>query len=145
MSALTQILFALAAASTLFVDCQASSSPSGHMARAIARNAPSTLERYFDQWIRGAAIATRLVSIRRHLRPVFCPIGWLPVLSAQGLATAPLKALSWMCKTAGLPSLCEALSSALPCLFPCFFCSGRASESLPLSLSFVVWLEQICA
>ena len=51
MSALTQILFALAAASTLFVDCQASSSPSGHMARAIARNAPSTLERYFDQWI----------------------------------------------------------------------------------------------
>ena len=115
MSALTtrwtQILLALSSASALFVDCQASSNPPEHMARAIASNALSTLERYFEQWI----------SWCRHcdsagFHPAAPPPGFLPDwlasrASAQGLATAPLKALAWMCQTAGLPSLRESLSS----------------------------------
>ena len=141
MSALTtrwtQILLALSSASALFVDCQASSNPPEHMARAIASNAPSTLERYFEQWI----------SWCRHCDSAGChpaapPPGFLPDwlasrASAQGLATAPLKALAWMCQTHRCVNPCLprcAVHFRLPL--------SEHRESLPLSLSFVVWLEQ---
>ena len=136
------ILCALASASALFVDCQASSDPEAHMTRSIAKFAPSTLERYFDQWS----------SWSRHcelagFHPASPPPGFLPDwiasrASAQGLATAPLKALAWMCKTAGLPVLRDALSSPLCRAFSVASAPSEHRESLPLSLSFVVWLEQ---
>ena len=136
------ILCALASASALFVDCQASSNPEAHMTRSIAKFAPSTLERYFDQWS----------SWSRHcelagFHPASPPPGFLPDwiasrASAQGLATAPLKALAWMCKTAGLPALRDALSSPLCRAFAVASAPSEHRESLPLSLSFFVWLEQ---
>ena len=136
------ILSALASASALFVDCQASSNPEAHMTRSIAKFAPSTLERYLDQWS----------SWSRHcelagFHPSSPPPGFLPDwiasrASAQGLATAPLKALAWMCKTAGLPALRDALSSPLCRAFAVASAPSEHRESLPLSLSFVVWLEQ---
>ena len=136
------ILSALASASALFVDCQASSNPEAHMTRSIAKFAPSTLERYLDQWS----------SWSRHcelagFHPSSPPPGFLPDwiasrASAQGLATAPLKALAWMCETAGLPALRDALSSPLCRAFAVASAPSEHRESLPLSLSFVVWLEQ---
>ena len=112
------------------------------MTRSIAKFAPSTLERYFDQWS----------SWSRHcelagFHPASPPPGFLPDwvasrASAQGLATAPLKALVWMCKTAGLPALRDALSSPLCRAFAVASAPSEHRESLPLSLSFVVWLEQ---
>ena len=112
------------------------------MTRSIAKFAPSTLERYLEQWS----------SWSRHcelagVNPAAPPPGFLPDwiasrASSQGLATAPLKSLAWMCKTAGLPALRAALSSPLCRAFAVASAPSEHRESLPLSLSFVVWLEQ---
>ncbi|CAE7541569.1 unnamed protein product, partial [Symbiodinium microadriaticum] len=136
------ILRSLSSASALFLDCQASSDPETHMTRSIAKFAPSTLERYLEQWS----------SWSRHcelagVNPAAPPPGFLPDwiasrASSQGLATAPLKSLAWMCKTAGLPALRDALSSPLCRAFAVASAPSEHRESLPLSLSFVVWLEQ---
>ena len=59
-------------------------------------------------------------------------------MSKQGLATGPLKALAWMARTAGLP----ALQSRLQLSVVRAFAPSERRESLPLPLSFIVWLVQ---
>ena len=132
----SQIL-ALSSASALFVDCQASSTNPPSTWRGPSPAMPhlpwiATLSSGFP----GAAIVTLLASIRLRLRPASCRA------SAQGLATAPLKALAWMCKTAGLPCCENHCSPPLCRAFSVASAPSEHRESLPRSLSLVVWLEQ---
>ncbi|CAE7402317.1 unnamed protein product [Symbiodinium sp. CCMP2456] len=119
-----------------------SSNPEAHMCRSIAKFAPSTLERYFEQWSSWSRHCEHAGFHSASPPPGFLPDWIASRASAQGLATAPLKALAWMCKTAGLPSLRDSLSSPLCRAFAVASAPAEHRESLPLSLSFVVWLEQ---
>ena len=63
-------------------------------------------------------------------------------MSKQGLATGPLKALAWMARTAGLPALQSRLQLSVVRAFSVATSPSERRESLPLPLSFVVWLER---
>ena len=83
-------------------------------------------------------------------RPPFCIRKlWPPLVpihtcnTQQGLATGPLKALAWMARTAGgLPALQSRLQLSVVRAFSVATSPSKRRESLPLPLSFVVWLER---
>ena len=54
----------------------------------------------------------------------------------------PFKSLSWFCKKAGLPLLKIQLEGPIPRAFLVPSAPLERRESLPFSLSFVVWLEE---
>ncbi|CAE7402461.1 CPK20 [Symbiodinium sp. CCMP2592] len=139
----TELLKAMGSESALFVEASASAHMDFHVQRVAARFAPSTLQRYFDAWLNWVSFC-RLAGAN-HLSP---PPGLLPdwlrsQASKQGLSTMQLKALSWFCKTAGLPALKAALLSPVCQAFSVASSPTEHRESLPLSLSFVVWLESL--
>ena len=63
--------------------------------------------------------------------------------SKQGLALGQLKALTWMARAAGLPALLSTLQSSICTAFSTPTHPSERRESVPFSLSFVVWLEQL--
>ncbi|CAE7236031.1 unnamed protein product [Symbiodinium sp. CCMP2592] len=139
----TELLKEMGSESALFVEASASAHMDFHVQRVAARFAPSTLQRYFDAWLNWVSFC-RLAGAN-HLSP---PPGLLPdwlrsQASKQGLSTMQLKALSWFCKTAGLPAFKAALVSPVCQAFSVASSPTEHRESLPLSLSFVVWLESL--
>ena len=136
-------LSALSNDSDLFTEASQSSNPQALMLRVVQRFAPSTLERYFAEWRLWTAYCTDA-----HLNPA-CPHpgalpDWLHSRSSQqGLAMGPIRALTWFGKQAGLPHLLAAVHSPMAKSFLSPTNPSERRESLPLPLSFVVWLERL--
>ena len=129
--------------SELFVEASPSADLSFHVQRVAAKFAPSTLQRYFDSWLNWVSFC-RLSGAD----PLSPPPGLLPdwlrsQSSKNGLSTMQLKSLAWFCKTAGLPTLRHAVQSPVCQAFAVPSVAVERRESLPLSLSFVVWLESL--
>ena len=67
---------------------------------------------------------------------------WLHLTSApSGLSTTSFKALSWMARVAGLPSLHSQLQTPLCAAFLTVTGPAEKRGALPFSVSFVAWLE----
>ena len=128
--------------STLFLHTKAVPNPCELRTRAIAKNAPSTLQLYLRSWSGWVSHATR-----SGLDPADPPPGsvpqWLQLTSApSGLSTSSFKALSWMARVAGLPSLHSQLQTLLCPAFLSATGPVEKREALPFSVSFVAWLER---
>ena len=114
-----------------------------HLVRVLKKYAPSTLTRYFAEWDLWCS----------HCRTLSCcpaspPSGVLPDwlsarVSSQGLATGPVRALTWFSRVAALENLSVTLQSALVKSFLVASSPSERRESMPLPLSFVVWLERL--
>ncbi|CAE7277035.1 unnamed protein product [Symbiodinium sp. CCMP2592] len=127
---------------TLFLHTKLVPAPRELQARAIAKNAPSTLQLYLRSW--SAWVRHCILS---GIDPADPPPGalpsWLQLTSApSGLSTTSFKALSWMAKVAGLPSIQVQLHTPLCSAFLSSTGPVEKREALLLSVSFVVWLER---
>ena len=136
-------LSALNTDSDLFTEASQSSNPQALMLRVVQRFAPSTLERYFAEWQLWTGYCHE-----SQLNPACPPPGALPDwlhsrASRQGLALGPVRALTWFGKQAGLPHLLAAVHSPMAKSFLSPTNPSERRESLPLPLSFVVWLERL--
>ena len=136
-------LSALNIDSDLFTEASQSSNPQALMLRVVQRFAPSTLERYFAEWRLWTGYCSE-----SQLRPACPPPGALPDwlhsrASHQGLAMGPIRALAWFGKQSGLPHLLAAVHSPMAKSFMSPTNPSERRESLPLPLSFVVWLERL--
>ncbi|CAE7302951.1 LRRC45 [Symbiodinium sp. CCMP2592] len=125
---------------TLFLHTKLVPVPRELQARAIAKNAPSTLQLYLRSW--SAWVRRCILS---GIDPADPPPGalpsWLQLTSApSGLSTTSFKALSWMAKVAGLPSIQVQLHTPLCSAFLSSTGPVEKREALPFSVSFVVWL-----
>ena len=126
--------------SELFVEASASADLSFHVQRVAAKFAPSTLQRSWLNWVSFCRLS--------GTDPLSPPPGLLPdwlrsQSSKNGLSTMQLKSLAWFCKTAGLPTLRHAVQSPVCQAFAVPSVAVERRKSLPLSLSFVVWLESL--
>ena len=129
--------------SGLMSEALKSANPNLHLLRVLKKYAPSTLTRYFAEWDLWCS----------HCRALSCcpaspPSGVLPDwlsarMSSQGLATGPVRALTWFSRVAALENLSLTLQSALVKSFLAASSPSERRESLPLPLSFVVWLERL--
>ena len=136
-------LSALNTDSDLFTEASQSSNPQALMLRVVQRFTPSTLERYFAEWRLWTGYCSE-----SQLNPACPPPGALPDwlhsrASHQGLAMGPVRALTWFGKQAGLPHLLAAVHSPMAKSFMSPTNPSERRESLPLPLSFVVWLERL--
>ena len=132
----------LGASSTLFLHTKSVPNPRELRTRAIAKNAPSTLQLYLRSWSAWVSHATG-----SGFDPADPPPGsvpqWLQLTSApSGLSTSSFKALSWMARVAGLPSLHSQLQTPLCTAFLSATGPVEKREALPFSVSFVAWLER---
>ena len=137
------LLSALNTDSDLFTEASQSSNPQALMLRVVQRFAPSTLERYFAEWQLWIGYCRE-----SQLNPACPPPGALPDwlhsrASRQGLALGPVRALTWFGKHAGLPHLLAAVHSPMAKSFLSPTNPSERRESLPLPLSFLVWLERL--
>ena len=128
--------------STLFLHTKAIPDPCELRTRAIAKNAPSTLQLYLRSWSGWVSHA-----VRSGFDPADPPPGsipqWLQLTSApSGLSTTSFKARSWMARVAGLPSLHSQLQTPLCTAFLTATGPVEKREALPSSVSFVAWLER---
>ena len=136
-------LSALNTDSDLFTEASQSSNPQALMLRVVQRFALSTLERYFAEWRLWTGYCNE-----SQLNPACPPPGALPDwlhsrASRQGLAMGPVRALTWFGKQAGLPHLLATVHSPMAKSFLSPTNPSERRESLPLPLSFVVWLERL--
>ena len=127
---------------TLFLHTKSLPNPRELRTRAIAKNAPSTLQLYLRAWS-----AWVLHSRRSGFDPSDPPPGalpqWLHLTSApSGLSTVSFKALSWMARVVGLPSVHAQLHTPLCTAFLTASGPVEKREALPFSVSFVAWLER---
>ena len=134
---------AIGPASALFSEAASSAQADALIMRAASRFAPSTLNRYLNAWHAWTDFCSAL-----DASPVCPASGVLPdwlysQQSAQGLATGPLRALTWMSRTAGLPALLSCLESGLCRAFASASNPAEKREALPFSVSFVAWLERL--
>ena len=113
-----------------------------HLRHPVLRFAPSTLQRYLADWISWHTFCLAVSADPSDPFPGTLP-DWLSVrASKQGLATGPLRALSWMARVAGLPCLQARLQLSIVRAFATATAPSERRESLPLPLSFVIWLER---
>ena len=132
----------LGSASALYTEAAASQNRDFLLDRAARKFAPSTLMRYFDAWLNWSSFC-RLAAASPHDPPAGLLPDWLKSQSSrQGLATMQLRALAWFCKTAGLPKLQSCLCTPICQAFSVASHPTEHRESLPLSLSFVLYLEK---
>ena len=136
-------LSSLSTDSDLFTEASQSANPQVLMLRVVQRFAPSTLERYFAEWRLWTGYCSE-----SQLNPACPHPGALPAwlhsrASHQGLAMGPIRALTWFGKQAGLPHLLAAVHSPMAKSFLSPTNPSERRESLPLPLSFVVWLERL--
>eukprot|EP00439_Symbiodinium_sp_Y106_P086172 s140_g31.t1 len=130
--------------SELFAEASASADVNFHVQRVAAKFAPSTLQRYFDSWLNWVSFC-RL----SDADPLAPPPGLLPdwlrsQSSKNGISTMQLKSLAaWFGKVTGLPTLKQVLLSPVCQAFSVPSAPVERRESLPLSLSFVVWIESL--
>ena len=100
-----EIISQLGSASALFQEASATQDPDRHLRHPVLRFAPSTLQRYLADWISWHTFCLAVSADPSDPPPGTLP-DWLSVrASKQGLATGPLRALSWMALVAGLPCL----------------------------------------
>ena len=133
----------LGSASTLFVETAPSQHCSALRERAASRFAPSTLNRYLNAWDSWSMFCAAMESAPHCPRAGLLPDWLYSMQSKQGLATNQLRALSWMCKVAGLPTLRACLDGGLPRAFATASAPLEKREALPFSVSFIAWLERI--
>ena len=132
----------LGSASALYTEAAASQNRDFLLDRAARKFAPSTLMRYFDAWLNWSSFC-KLAAASPHDPPAGLLPDWLKSQSSrQGLATMQLRALAWFCKTAGLPKLQSCLCTPICQAFSVASHPTEHRESLPLSLSFVLYLEK---
>ena len=112
------------------------------MRHPILRFAPSTLQRYLADWTSWLVFCGAVAADPSDPPPGALP-DWLSTrASKQGLATGPLRALAWMARVAGLPSLQALLQQSIVRAFAFATAPSERRESLPLPLSFVIWMEK---
>ena len=132
----------LGSASALYTEASASQNGEFLLDRAARKFAPSTLLRYFDAWLNWTSFC-KLAAASPHDPPPGLLPDWLKSQSSrQGLATMQLRALAWFCKTAGLPKLQACVCTPICQAFSVASHPTEHRESLPLSLSFVLYLEK---
>ena len=132
----------LGESSTLFLHTKSVPNPRELRTRAIAKNAPSTLQLYLRSWSAWVSHAARFGFDPADPPPGSVP-QWLQLTSApSGLSTSSFKALSWMARVAGLPSLHSQLQTPLCTAFLSATGPVEKREALPFSVSFVAWLER---
>ena len=132
----------LGSASALYTEASASQNREFLLDRAARKFAPSTLLCYFDAWLNWTSFC-KLSAASPHDPPPGLLPDWLKSQSSrQGLATMQLRALAWFCKTAGLPKLQVCLCTPICQAFSVASHPTEHRESLPLSLSFVLYLEK---
>ena len=136
------IISQLGSASVLFQEASATRDPDRRLRHPVLRFAPSTLQRYLADWISWHTFCLAVSADPSDPPPGTLP-DWLSVrASKQGLATGPLRALSWMARVAGLPCLQARLQLSIVRAFATATAPSERRESLPLPLSFVIWLER---
>ena len=136
------IIQELGAACILFQEASATSTPLVHIQHPVLRFAPSTIKRYMADWRSWAAFCAALSASPADPPPGALPDWLASRASKQGLATGPLRALSWFARIAGLPSLQTRLQVSVVRAFATASAPSERRESLPLPLSFVVWMER---
>ena len=137
-----EIISQLGSASVLFQEASATRDPDRHLRHPVLRFAPSTLQRYLADWISWHTFCLAVSADPSDPPPGTLP-DWLSVrASKQGLATGPLRALSWMARVAGLPCRQARLQLSIVRAFATATAPTERRESLPLPLSFVIWLER---
>ena len=134
---------ALGSSSTLLSEASESHQPQQHLLRVIQKFAPSTLTRYFTEWQLWLDFARSQNESPSDPSPGTLPDYLSSRASPQGLCTGPYRALSWFSRLAGLPALSAHLQSSLAKSFLTATAPAERRESLPLPLSFVVWLERL--
>ena len=128
------VLSALGSASLLFREAAATRDPPKHMRHPILRFAPSTLQRYLADWTSWLVFCGAIAADPSDPPPGALP-DWLSTrASKQGLATGPLRALAWMARVAGLPSLQALLQQSIVRAFAFATAPSERRESLPLPL-----------
>ena len=132
----------LGPACILFQEASATSTPLVHIQHPVLRFAPSTIKRYMADWRSWAAFCAALSASPSDPPPGALPDWLASRASKQGLATGPLRALSWFARIAGLPSLQARLQVSVVRAFATASAPSERRESLPLPLSFVVWMER---
>ena len=114
-----------------------------HRARVIAKFAPSTLASYFRCWYQWTDFC-QCHEANPYQPPSVLLADFLQVSSrrsALGVATAHSRALIWMSKYAGFPSLKQALDAPITRAYTIPSEVVPRREAAPLPLSFVVHLE----
>lgn len=140
-----QLLDSAAGYSILVDDSWGTPSSQLHQARIIQRFAPSTLEAYMRVWQRWSDYAAF------HTGNPFDPTPLLlaDFLSQQSLASPTgsalnaVKGLNWMCRHAGLQKLANVMSNPMVRAYQFASVATVRREALPLTLSFVLWLEDV--
>ena len=130
------ILSQLGSASVLFQEASATRDP--NLRHPVLRFAPSTLQRYLADWI-----SWHTFCLAVSADPSNPPPGTLPDwLSVRASKQGPSRALCWMARVAGLPCLQARLQLSIVRAFATATAPSERRESLPLPLSFVIWLER---
>ena len=130
-------------ASDLVKTTRNSANVMAHRARVIAKFSPSTLASYFRCWFQWVDFC-KCHDTDPHQPPLVLLADFLQVSSrgsALGVATAHSRALTWMAKYAGFPSLKQALDAPITRAYTIPSEVVPRKEAAPLPLSFVVYLE----
>ena len=137
------ILTAAGLASRLFRDTAHSVSAIDHRKRVLDRFSPSTLVAYFAVWKHWNEFALIHGASPFHA-PAVLLADFLQQCSKRpksGSAVNACKALNWWAKSAGLDHLECALANPVVTAYSCSTMAVARRESMPLALSFVVWME----
>ena len=129
--------------STLFRDTASSDLSQEHRARVVERFAPSTMSAYLRMWDQWKSFCEA---------QSFSP--WAPSSiqladffhvhsrsTSSSSALGHYKALVWVAKYAGLPTLTDMLGHAMVKSYSIATTPGVRREAMPLPLSFISWLE----